>query len=215
MARILLSEKPDGPAWMREILETRQLIDKHRLLPRDISANYKLAGPPAHIARRVYKNLLHLKSLVPPRVCAAGLRTIWNGWCTERRFQRRWGESNVCMLGCKGGAEDSIEHYPQCPVVQQAIRSQLRVRVPNGRAMSFWMMNECPEHDYEEFLTAYALIIYATYNATNTYRHNGVSDSERALDCVKQFVIQGVRGHEKATQFLDTGYSNGHIIRVD
>ena len=122
---------------------------------------------------------------------------------------------NVCMLGCKGGAEDSIEHYPQCPVVQQAIRSQLRVCVPNGRAMSFWMMNECPEHDHEEFLTAYALIIYASYNATNTYRKNGIRDSERALDCVKQFVIQGVRGHEKATQFLDNRYSLGHILRVD
>ena len=103
MARILLSEKPDGPARIREILQHRQLIDKHRPLPRDISDNYKLAGPAAHIARRVYKHLLHLKNLVPPRVCAAVLRTIWNGWCTERRFQRRWGESNVCMLGCRGG----------------------------------------------------------------------------------------------------------------
>ena len=103
MARILLSEQPDGPARIREILTHRQLIDKHRPLPRDISNRYKLAGPPAQIARRVYKNLLHLKNLVPPRVCAAVFRTIWNGWCTERRFQRRWGNSNVCMLGCKGG----------------------------------------------------------------------------------------------------------------
>jgi hypothetical protein len=99
--------------------------------------------------------------------------------------------------------------------VQQAIRSKLRVQVPNGRAMSFWMMNECVGCDQDAFLTAYALIIYATYNATNVYRKNGIRDSERALDCIKQFIIQGVRGHEKATQFLDTRYSEGHILRID
>ena len=55
MARILLCERPDGPARIREILKNRQLFDIHKLLPRDISDRYKLAGPPAHIARRVIK----------------------------------------------------------------------------------------------------------------------------------------------------------------
>ena len=40
MARILLSERPDGPARIREILNNRQLFDTHKHLQRDISDRY-------------------------------------------------------------------------------------------------------------------------------------------------------------------------------
>ena len=63
--------------------------------------------------RRVARAIRHLRLLgchCSPRVQAAYLRTIFNGWCTRRRFQG----GGCCRLGC-GSSEDSIEHMAHCP----------------------------------------------------------------------------------------------------
>ena len=51
-------------------------------------------------------------------VMADWLKTVFNGWCTARRFQ----ESGTCRLsqGCAG--EDDIAHYVGCPEVHRCLR---------------------------------------------------------------------------------------------
>ncbi len=75
--------------------------------------------PEGIIARRAERRLTFSASNLPPRVHSAYFRTIWNGWCSERRFQTY---IKGCRFGCGGDAEDSIEHYAFCPVVLEFFR---------------------------------------------------------------------------------------------
>ena len=70
------------------------------------------------LARRALTNLHSLRRLCTPRVCSAVMRTVWNGWCTNRRFQKDSLFSGACVLGCGGYTKDSIEHYARCPRVK-------------------------------------------------------------------------------------------------
>jgi len=188
-------------------------FDKDRNGPRSRSIGFKLAGTPAQISNRVLNNLQRLPQLVPPRVCAAMWRLIFNGWCTPRRFQGRHLAVNHCVLGCGGEAEDSIEHYCCCPALQDSLKAKLRASVPNCSALSFWMMNETLQ-PHDEYLFCSALISYAGYMATNHYRHHGSTSYARAREAIHQFIIQGVSGHSRASAFLDNRWLTpiGHAV---
>lgn len=199
--RIKLFHQPDPVDRIREKLH--RWMDRDHTLPNAESIGFLLAGPPLHVARRVHRNLQLLPSLVAPRVCAAVFRTLFNGWCTERRFQRRWKHTNKCVLGCGGEAEDSIEHYCCCPAVQDTLRSQLRILIPSCSALSFFMLNET-HTDPDTYLTSCALITYAAYNATNYYRNSGTTTYWIARDHLRQVLIQATYGHPKSRAFLDS-----------
>ena len=65
--------------------------------------------------RRVDRAVRLLRGLAveaPPRVWAAVLRTLCNGWVTARRFQT----TGNCVLGCEN-CNDSIEHYAYCGIL--------------------------------------------------------------------------------------------------
>ena len=177
--------------------------DPNRNGPSDRSQGFLLAGPPRHIAEAIHANLNALPKLVAPRVCAAVFRTIFNGWCTERRFKRRHLPSNRCVLGCGGEAEDSIEHYCCCPPIVAQLQKKFHIRVPTGQLLSLWMMKETRRPD---LITSFALIVYAAYNATNIYRHGNTTTHEVAEDCIRQLLIQGVAGHPRSTRFLQDAY---------
>ena len=53
-----------------------------------ILTKFIIPGPPRCVAERVHRNLNNLAPLVPHRIIAAVFRTIWNMWCTSRRFQQ-------------------------------------------------------------------------------------------------------------------------------
>ena len=98
---------------MRKVLDKLARPDaimrmRHKL------ARWKLPGIERQNSTRCLKTLTRLKALVPPRVCAAWLRTLWNGWVTKRRFQQR---NSQCVLGC-GRGEGSIEHYAHCRIIR-------------------------------------------------------------------------------------------------
>ena len=71
---------------------------------------------------RVVRLLPRVSRMAPPRLAAAFLRTLFNGWPTCRRFQQH-GE---CRFGCPG-AEDSIEHYAACGFVRSFGKSFLNL----------------------------------------------------------------------------------------
>jgi hypothetical protein len=171
--------------------------------PSDIySAVGKIPGPPAWLARRGERNLARLSSLVPPRVCAAVFRTVWNGWCTARRYQRLHEPCNRCWLGCEGEAQDSIEHYCRCPIGLSVLLSKLRLDLNPGHGLSLFCLC-APEQRDDDLLTVSALYIYAVYMCSNHYRHKGHVTADRAKQALGQYIIQSCEGDPKLIKFLD------------
>ena len=59
-------------------------------------------------AQRAVRALQALRTLVPPRVIAALIRSLWNGWVTSRRMQKATHDAGGCIFGCE--AVDCVEH---------------------------------------------------------------------------------------------------------
>jgi len=170
------------------------------------SDNWLLAGPPATVANRVHSTLQRLQSLVPPRVASAVMHTLWNGWCTARRFQNQSPSHDRCWLGCGGGAHDSIEHYSRCPVGHGVLRHSLRIEVVPQQALTLWLLSHrC--HQSDEVLALTALFIYSVYMATNHYRLTHVANPYRAADAIRQYIIQGCQGQEQLVQWVEGRWS--------
>ena len=166
---------------------------------------WNLAGVPNITANRCTRTLDHLGRLVPPRVCAAVWKTIWNGWTTARRYQKKGN----CLLCCGGRyAEDSIEHYARCSVVREVGRTFLGMQ---QSSYDKWLgnfitlgVNSCKVDD--NMLTLRAVLVYAIFRTTNQLRHRPTDSVELARDMVCQFAKEAVRGHDKATQLLDNAF---------
>ena len=146
--------------------------------------------------------LQRLSHLVPPRVSAAVWKTVWNGWTTARRFQR----VGPCLLGCGGRyGEDSIEHYARCEITRKVGRSFLGLQ---DTGYDKWLgnfitlgVNSGAVNDKD--LTLRAVLVYATFRATNLLRHRQ-GDADHVIDMMQQFAKEAVRGHRKATRVLDS-----------
>ena len=163
---------------------------------------HDLVGPPAHVAARVHKHLLRLPHIVAPRVAAAVFKCVFNGWCTKARFQQRYSNSSVCLLGCGGQALDAIEHYCCCPQVHEVLWKKLRATMPIKHCLNIWLLND-PRQDLDEYLMCSSLITYVTYMAFNLFRHTGVPSQEIAKQAMGQFLHTAVAGHARTSAFID------------
>jgi exonuclease III len=152
-------------------------------------------------AMRAARVMGRLRSLVPPRVLAAVLRTWFNGWCTLRRFQGR----GDCLFGCPCG-EDSIDHYMGCSRLHSY--GQARLRLPRvgsigDQGLSF-MLLEATSSVSDATLTRRALLVAAAYRLHCRHRRSGGLGEEgllwRALD---QAIKESSLGHRKAMRQLD------------
>ena len=160
----------------------------------EVSTTMKIPGPPAWVSTQVCRRLQHLPRIAPPRVCAAALRTLFNGWCTERRFQRIGSAADQCWLGCGEGGHDSIEHYCRCPLGIDVLREKLNIFVPRRDAMQLWMLGHAAQES-DDILALGALFVYGVYMTTNYYRHHGYHNTNQIKECLKQHIIQGCQGH--------------------
>jgi len=184
----------------------RHKLYRYSELHDQVEVGWGIPGWPAEYTPRVLSNLQRLQKLAPPRVCAAAFRTIFNGWNTERRWQRRGGRANLCLLGCGAGAEDSLEHYCRCPVVLKLLRLKLNIVVQPGRALSFWCL-DVPRSD-DDVLLCSALSNYVCYCTTNIYRHGTPHrNADRSFDSLKQMLIQSSAGHPKVGCFLGSRWA--------
>jgi len=161
---------------------------------------WKLQGPAAHISRRVHRRLCALQNLVAPTVSAACFSAIWNRWTTARRFQKRHLHCNTCVLGCSTGAEDSIEHYACCSAVREVGCKYLRLW--RDTCPETFMLAD-PRMEDEGDLICVAILVYATYMATNHFRRQGGTDLETATDALEQFCRNGVKGHPSSQRVID------------
>ena len=143
--------------------------------------------------------------LVTPRVQSAVFHTVWNGWTTERRLQRRRGPKNVCLLGCSSSAKDSVKHYCRCPIVLKAANYVFRISYPPELALDVWTLNTSWVDD-EKHLACVGILIYGTYCACNQIRHQGISGAEQAYDCVVQDCKRATAGHTPTMKLLDSAW---------
>ena len=185
----------------RPIERIRGKMERWRGVP------YGISGLPGHYSISMARRIKLLATLVPPRVHAAVFTTMWNGWCTHRRFQNRRGAGNHCRFKCSLGSEDSLEHYCRCPVVLRVAKHMFHISYPAEMALDLWTLNSSWLDMSHDNLRGLALLVYGTYMSLNTIRHNGISDSTQAFQCIVQYCKLGCGGHSACITFLDTCWS--------
>ena len=160
---------------------------------------------PAWQARRSLHNLRLLSDLVPPRVQSAVLGTIWNRWCTARRFQG----SAACVFRCATSAEDSIEHYCRCPITLHVASRYLRLGDSHVNMHTLSLCN--PLITTQDALVASALLIYAVYRGTNHYRHQTAGEPQEVYDSLRQWIREGVGRHGASHTILRNLWAPGAV----
>ena len=125
---------------------------------------------PGHRPERARKVLQLLHEHATPKVQAAYLRTICDGWCTKSRFQQH----GCCMFGC-GYEHDLLQHIARCRVVE-TLFSPLNLAIHRGGdALDVFY---CMEPISGESLTTRARALYALYRLHNSIRHGHFQPSE-------------------------------------
>ena len=164
-------------------------------------ARWHLPTLPRLAAGRALDNLTRLRLLVPPRVSAAVLGTMWNRWTTARRFQ----SCGRCTLGCSPTAADSIEHYSRCQVVQTIAAKYLGLRITGSSFLPLLTLtaNELRAEPKASRLARAAVLAYATYRTTQTARVSGGLSMERASECMSQYIKEAVRGNARSTRLVE------------
>ena len=149
-------------------------------------------------ARSAHQRLKTLAQLVSPRVHASVFGSIWNRWCTLRRFQFR-GRCRLCQ---SLHSEDSIEHYAFCSVVKELAARRLRLDTQRHVNLhTFTLTNPCL--NTKQLLSRAALLIYATYRALNFQRRASTAlHGEELYNAMCQWVVEGARGHAQTCQVL-------------
>ena len=154
---------------------------------------------PRVLADRLLSTMKSLRSKAPPRVAVAVLSTAWNRWCTARRFQKRGTAANNCVLGCGGGAEDSIEHYARCRCVRKFHAQDLGI--PGDYLLPIWLNVDGISRTDEQKVRA-AIGAYAVYNTTNAARQEGGWADHVAIRALQQSAREGAMGHKFAETSL-------------
>ena len=122
----------------------------------------RVEGVPGRLSGRLERNFTKLGLNVPPAVISAVVRTFWNGWCTDRRFQR----IGTCKLGLPCQGDDSIEHYASCVHVKDFALLKMRLP-PHVTGLSYFLLLENVD---EPTLVRIALLVYAVYTTTQQIR---------------------------------------------
>ena len=115
---------------------------------------------------RALKLCEDIRSHAPPCVLHALLITFLNGWCTDRRFQKKPRSCLLCDL-CTG--VDSIEHYAVCPYMWAAAQYKLRISSAHVSLSRFFAVEPARSDD---------VVILAA----NTYAVLSVTNQQRAVD---------------------------------
>jgi len=125
--------------------------------------------------------------------------TIWNRWCTARRFQI---QHSSCLLGCNARAEDSIEHYCRCRCTSEFMARKLKLAPRIHANLHTFTLNN-PHITTTQELTMVSLLIYTIYTATNHLRHTTFPPGACIQDALAQWAREGAKGHRNASTVMD------------
>ena len=158
---------------------------------------WALGGRPGDTASRFLRAQEVIKQYLPPKVSSAVLRASWNGWCTERRFQRH----GTCVFRCGSFMEeDSIEHYAGCRVCVAFLRQRLYYLEPLTRG-HLVVLGTNVGMSRDEDLVKLALWVYTLYKTFNHLRYRlGAQLSESELEGLMSANLhEGVAGCQAAS----------------
>jgi len=152
---------------------------------------WKIAVLPRCRVDRAIAALPCVAKKIPPRALAAVIRTLWNGWCTGRRFQNK---EHQCMFGCRFG-QDSIEHYGTCTKVWDFFAAHFppeHTPRPDDRLTAFLLLNTASAQAaaHVEKLRSYALLVAATYLTHNTWRHKLGIGHTAVIEAMAQHLLE-------------------------
>ena len=163
-------------------------------------ARWRLSVFPRVRAMRAARVVPRLRKLVPPRVMAAVLRTWFNGWCTQRRFQGR----GRCIFGCNFG-EDSVDHYFVCTRLHRQGLQQLRLPIAPvvaDRGAHFLLL-AAPSQLADDKLVRRALLLAAAYRLHCAHRRQAPFRDEEVLRrALAQALREAALGHAGAMRSL-------------
>ena len=99
-------------------------------------------------------------------------------------------------------AEDSIEHYFQCPVTRDVLHKQLHL--PPHLFTNIHTASFCNANIRDtDCLTAVALRTYSLYTTTNRLRAHPPTRNTDSYDMLVQALREGAKHHDHATTVLD------------
>lgn len=161
---------------------------------RDRLARWRLSVLQGHRPQRTLSALPVLRNRVAPKIITAVIRTILNGWVTNRRFPGAVASCR-CMLGCE--APDDIEHYASCRMVSSFAWRRLRLKraqFPEDRLADFLLLNVPTRRiqDHVDQLRCQAIRTAAVYQLHNLWRHTcmNADAAAEALDQIgKELLI--------------------------
>lgn len=187
----------------------RRLIHARRGEPPELRLRHKLQKWPLQLfprlrAQRALQVLARLRSLVPPRVLAALMRTWYDGWCTRRRFQ---GRDSSCLFGCTCG-DDSVQHYCCCGALHDFAVRGMRLPPQESRAdkaLAF-MLLEPASRLPDDVLARRALLLAAAYalHCHHRRRQGPLGAPAEVARALEQAAKEAARGHRRATACLDS-----------
>jgi hypothetical protein len=169
-ARPLFSSCPSGSA----LVHCRRRMDRWTTL----------TTLPGHRASRVCSILQVLGKRSNPRVQAAYLRTVCDGWCTKACFQ----EVGSCRFRC-GHGWDNAKHFASCAVVRQLFNSTGTWTWSAGMSAldSFLCMDVGTDEDQ---VVHKCLNLYALYQLYNGLRYDRFGPEE-FQDAFRRFRSEG------------------------
>ena len=192
-----------------------ELLDTTPAMHREVRLRHKLARWPVPCfprirAIRAAKLLDTLAKIAPPRVVAAILRTWFNGWCADRRFQARGIHNRGCIWGCQADDGDALEHYAACPKLQQfgwdTLRIPWAVDLPTRRA-EFFLLTPGLAEDPEQALRL-ALRTAAAYRTHNLIRTTVGNNPAMAQSILRQSLIEISRADTRCSKMVETAWMN-------
>ena len=130
---------------------------------------WKIPGFPRIHAARCQTNLKLVMSHLAPRLGLTCWHTVLKRWMTSKRMGKK---GHSCLLGCTE-YDDSLEHYTRCKIAREWAATRLQLYYDHRNSLHTWTLTA--HFPCKEDLFKTAFMIYATYRATNHFRHYGTS----------------------------------------
>ena len=171
------------------------LVAPARRLRRRLDGFRALRCLEGYRVRRALAILVQLRRLTAPRVMAAYLRTICDGWSTHKRYQGR----GACRFGCPHEV-DSLFHIARCPIaVSWAARFSHLRNAPVDSELDYMLCLATealdPNQsfhlaDRDEMMITRAIHLYALYKVHNQRRHGSLPSGDLA-GAYRQHLVEG------------------------
>ena len=166
LANIVIdNEKPLQQQLLTNIANAKVAICPWATLDRRLRRWASLAAPPRFpriLRSRLSANLTAISG-APVATRWAYMRTIMNGWCTPRRFQR----DSPCPF-C-GGCQDSLEHFARCPAVREVANLRLFLGQQAAHPLTFFLLDGHARPNAQCIRSA--AFLHALYRTHKAVRH--------------------------------------------